>query len=54
MNSELIVTGARIVTRDEEFTGTVRVREGRIVDVDRGKNVVPEVWIWMENILFPG
>lgn len=37
MNSELIVTGARIVTRDEEFTGTVRVREGRIVDVDRGE-----------------
>src|SRR5262249_6278867 len=34
--SELILGNARVVTRDDVFVGSVRVRDGRIVDIDRG------------------
>ena len=37
--SELVLANARIVTRDDAFMGSVRVRDGRIVDVDRGATV---------------
>jgi alpha-D-ribose 1-methylphosphonate 5-triphosphate diphosphatase len=36
MNDELILSGCRVVTRHEEFAGTVRVRDGIITDVDQG------------------
>jgi len=37
--SELVLGNARVVTRDDVFLGSVRVRDGRIVDVDRGATV---------------
>jgi len=37
--SELVLANARIVTRDDVFVGSMRARDGRIVDVDRGATV---------------
>lgn len=38
MNSEIILTNARIVTSDDEFDGTVVVRDGRIAAVAAGRS----------------
>jgi alpha-D-ribose 1-methylphosphonate 5-triphosphate diphosphatase len=34
---ELVLENARVVTRDEDFRGSVLVRDGRVVAVDRGR-----------------
>ena len=34
--AEAVLTGARVVTRDEVFAGTVHVVDGRVADVSRG------------------
>ena len=33
----MLISNARIVTRDEVFTGVVHIEDGKIHDVERGK-----------------
>lgn len=40
MTNELVLTNARVVTADEVFTGTVHVKDGRIVGLARGGTAV--------------
>lgn len=40
--AEVVFRNARVVTREEDFLGSVRVRGGRIVSVDRGPSSVGE------------
>jgi alpha-D-ribose 1-methylphosphonate 5-triphosphate diphosphatase len=51
--SETIFTNGRVVTADAEFDGTVVVRDGRIVDVSRGRSHAGAVDL-EGDILLPG
>jgi alpha-D-ribose 1-methylphosphonate 5-triphosphate diphosphatase len=50
----MLIRNARIVTRDEIFTGVVRVEDGKIRDVGRGTTAAPEAEDWDGDYLLPG
>lgn len=54
MMSELVITNARLVTRDEEFLGTLHVRAGMIADVSTGAVAVCGAQDWCGDYLLPG
>src|SRR5258705_2891743 len=50
----MLIKNARIVTRNEEFIGVVRIEDGRIRDVERGNTAAPEAEDWNGDYLLPG
>ena len=54
MSRELIVTNARVVTRDADFSGTVQVVEGTIVEIAPGGTNVPRAVDFQGDLLMPG
>src|SRR5579864_9556819 len=50
----MLIRNARIVTRDEVFTGVVRIKDGKISDVERGTTSAPEAEDWDGDYLLPG
>jgi alpha-D-ribose 1-methylphosphonate 5-triphosphate diphosphatase len=50
----MLIRNARIVTRDEVFTGVVRIEDGRIHDVERGTTSAREAEDWDGDYLLPG
>jgi alpha-D-ribose 1-methylphosphonate 5-triphosphate diphosphatase len=52
--NQLIFSNARILTVDEEFTGTVVLADGIIQSVDRGNTSVPAAKDWGGDWLLPG
>jgi alpha-D-ribose 1-methylphosphonate 5-triphosphate diphosphatase len=50
----MLIRNARVVTRDEVFTGVVRVEDGKISDVERGTTAAPEAEDWEGDYLLPG
>ena len=54
MNTEIVLTNARVVTCDAEFDGTVVVRDGLIADVITGRSHVPGAIDLDGDYLVPG
>ncbi|WP_461208672.1 alpha-D-ribose 1-methylphosphonate 5-triphosphate diphosphatase [Desulfocurvus sp. DL9XJH121] len=52
--NELILTNARIVTRDEEFHGTLCASDGLVRSVDQGQSSLPEAVDFGGDYLIPG
>ncbi|MEG3618678.1 alpha-D-ribose 1-methylphosphonate 5-triphosphate diphosphatase [Magnetovibrio sp. PR-2] len=52
--SSMILTNAKVVTRDEVVTGTVEVEAGRIVSVERGNTSLPIAQDLDGDYLIPG
>ena len=52
--SNLILTNAKVVTRDEVVLGTVEVDSGRIVSVERGNTSLPGAQNMEGDYLIPG
>ncbi|MFP3569109.1 alpha-D-ribose 1-methylphosphonate 5-triphosphate diphosphatase [Paraburkholderia sp. SIMBA_030] len=50
----MLIRNARIVTRDEVFTGVVRIEDGTIRDVERGTTSAREAEDWDGDYLLPG
>jgi alpha-D-ribose 1-methylphosphonate 5-triphosphate diphosphatase len=50
----MLIKNARIVTRDEVFTGTVRVEDGKIADLSRSTTSAPDAIDWEGDYLLPG
>ena len=50
----MLIRNARIVTRDEVFTGVVRVEDGTIREVERGTTSTREAEDWNGDYLLPG
>jgi alpha-D-ribose 1-methylphosphonate 5-triphosphate diphosphatase len=50
----MLIRNARVVTRDEVFTGVVRIEDGKIQDVERGTTSAPEAEDWDGDYLLPG
>ncbi|WP_176059362.1 alpha-D-ribose 1-methylphosphonate 5-triphosphate diphosphatase [Paraburkholderia sp. BCC1876] len=50
----MLIRNARIVTRDEIFTGVVHVEDGVIRDVERGTTAAREAQDWDGDYLLPG
>ena len=50
----MLISNARVVTRDEEFIGTVRVEGGVIRDVERGSTAARDAVDWDGDYLLPG
>lgn len=50
----MLIRNARVVTRDEVFTGTVRIEEGLIQDLERGNTSAREAEDWNGDYLLPG
>ena len=50
----MLIRNARIVTRDEVFTGVVRIEDGMIRDVERGTTSAREAEDWDGDYLLPG
>ncbi|MEK6295655.1 MAG: alpha-D-ribose 1-methylphosphonate 5-triphosphate diphosphatase, partial [Paraburkholderia tropica] len=50
----MLITNARIVTRDDVFTGTLRVEDGMIRELSRGTSAAPEAEDWEGDFLLPG
>lgn len=50
----MLIRNARIVTRDEVFTGVLRVEDGVIRDVERGTTAAREAEDWDGDYLLPG
>jgi alpha-D-ribose 1-methylphosphonate 5-triphosphate diphosphatase len=50
----MLIRNARIVTRDEEFTGVVSVEDGVIQYVERGTTAAREAEDWNGDYLLPG
>ena len=50
----MLIRNARIVTRDEVFTGVVRIEDGKIHDVERGTTSAREAEDWDGDYLLPG
>ncbi|TCF97776.1 phosphonate metabolism protein PhnM [Paraburkholderia strydomiana] len=50
----MLIKNARIVTRDEEFTGVVRVADGRISEVAPGTTSARDAEDWGGDYLLPG
>lgn len=54
MTDNILITNARIVLRDEEFTGTARMSGGRIADLAPGRSMLPHAEDWNGDYLLPG
>ena len=54
MKKEMIFTNGKIVTREEVFTGTLRVADGSIQAVDKGVSRIPSAVDLEGDYLFPG
>lgn len=54
MSAELILTNARVVTRDADFTGTVVVRDGLIAEVADTPSAAPGAVDLGGDLLLPG
>lgn len=52
--NQRIIRNARIVTADEEFTGSLTVEDGIIRSVDRGNTSAPGAEDWAGDWLMPG
>jgi alpha-D-ribose 1-methylphosphonate 5-triphosphate diphosphatase len=52
--NQRIIRNARIVTSDEEFTGSLTVEDGIIRSVDRGNTSAPGAEDWAGDWLMPG
>lgn len=52
--NQLIIRNARIVTADEEFTGSMVIEDGTIRSLDRGTTSVPGAQDWAGDWLLPG
>ncbi|MBI5907608.1 MAG: alpha-D-ribose 1-methylphosphonate 5-triphosphate diphosphatase, partial [Burkholderiales bacterium] len=52
--NQRIIRNARIVTADEEFTGSLTVEDGIIRSVDRGDTSAPGAEDWAGDWLLPG
>jgi len=50
----MLIRNARVVTRDEVFTGVVRVEDGVIRDIARGASAAREAEDWDGDYLLPG
>jgi len=50
----MLISNARVVTRDEVFTGVVRVEDGVIRDVERGATSARDAEDWDGDYLLPG
>ncbi|MFC5431394.1 alpha-D-ribose 1-methylphosphonate 5-triphosphate diphosphatase [Paraburkholderia denitrificans] len=50
----MLITNARIVTRDEVFTGTLRVDGSRIGELSRGTTAAADAEDWHGDYLLPG
>jgi alpha-D-ribose 1-methylphosphonate 5-triphosphate diphosphatase len=50
----MLISNARIVTRDEVFTGVIRVEDGVIRDLERGTTTAREAEDWDGDYLLPG
>jgi len=50
----MLIRNARVVTRDEVFTGVVRIEDGVIRDVERGTTAAREAEDWDGDYLLPG
>ncbi|SAL40297.1 alpha-D-ribose 1-methylphosphonate 5-triphosphate diphosphatase [Caballeronia telluris] len=50
----MLISNARIVTRDEEFIGVVRIEDGRIAEVAPGGTSAREAEDWNGDYLLPG
>ncbi|WP_206951789.1 alpha-D-ribose 1-methylphosphonate 5-triphosphate diphosphatase [Trinickia acidisoli] len=50
----MLIKNARIVTRDDEFIGVVRIEKGRIAEVARGTTSVHDAEDWQGDYLLPG
>jgi alpha-D-ribose 1-methylphosphonate 5-triphosphate diphosphatase len=50
----MLIKNARIVTRDEEFVGVVRVEGGLIAEVAPGNTAAPDAEDWGGDYLLPG
>lgn len=50
----MLIKNARVVTRDEVFTGAVRIEDGVIRDVERGNTSAREAEDWDGDYLLPG
>jgi alpha-D-ribose 1-methylphosphonate 5-triphosphate diphosphatase len=50
----MLIRNARVVTRDEVFTGVVRVEDGMIRDVERGATAARDAEDWDGDYLLPG
>jgi alpha-D-ribose 1-methylphosphonate 5-triphosphate diphosphatase len=49
----MLIRNARVVTRDEELTGTLRIEDGVIRDVERGSTSTREAVDWNGDYLRP-
>ncbi|HEY4803247.1 MAG TPA: alpha-D-ribose 1-methylphosphonate 5-triphosphate diphosphatase, partial [Paraburkholderia sp.] len=47
----MLIKNARIVTRDDVFTGTLSVEDGKIRDISRGSTAAPEAEDWEGDFL---
>ncbi|WP_322045990.1 alpha-D-ribose 1-methylphosphonate 5-triphosphate diphosphatase [Paraburkholderia sp. J67] len=50
----MLIKNARIVTRDDVFTGTLHVEGETIRDISRGSTAAPEAEDWEGDFLLPG
>ncbi|MEW9581617.1 alpha-D-ribose 1-methylphosphonate 5-triphosphate diphosphatase [Paraburkholderia sp. DGU8] len=50
----MLIRNARVVTRDEEFTGTLRIEDGFIRDLERGTTSASGAVDWKGDYLLPG
>jgi alpha-D-ribose 1-methylphosphonate 5-triphosphate diphosphatase len=50
----MLIKNARVVTRDEELTGSLRIEDGVIRDVERGSTSTREALDWDGDYLRPG
>lgn len=50
----MLIKNARIVTRDEIFTGTLRVEDGLIRELSRGATAATDAQDWEGDFLLPG
>jgi alpha-D-ribose 1-methylphosphonate 5-triphosphate diphosphatase len=50
----MLIRNARVVTPDEEFTGTLRIEDGFIRDLERGATSAREAVDWEGDYLLPG
>ncbi len=50
----MLIKNARIVTRDEEFLGVVRIENGHVSEVAPGTTSVPNAEDWQGDYLLPG
>jgi alpha-D-ribose 1-methylphosphonate 5-triphosphate diphosphatase len=51
---QMLIKNARVVTRDEEFIGVVRIENGHITDVARGATSAADADDWQGDYLLPG